>query len=148
MLRQKPLLGFLPLAMLGGLVFLGVRECSAPDHHIDWDSFESIHVGMSLEQVEAILGVQPGDYSGGQVEVMLLPGNYESVGSFHALEHSSHSWVGPEYAIFVDPSDRGIVQDCRIYLVQRVEMPMLQRLRRWLGSLVGNQNVGQASRPA
>jgi hypothetical protein len=62
-MTRKALLRLLGLAILVLAVFAIYLIWAGPRHHIDAAGYERIKTGMSLEQVEAILGVPEGDYS-------------------------------------------------------------------------------------
>jgi len=59
--RRRLLVLSLPLLVLGGaLIWLATR----PKPHIDNDHFRQIEHGMTLAEVEAIIGASPGNYGG------------------------------------------------------------------------------------
>src|SRR5262249_3940440 len=59
-----PVVGVLVLAVVtAGIVIHWTAFLRAPVHSISSQSFNCIKMGMTSEEVEAILGVPPGDYS-------------------------------------------------------------------------------------
>ena len=74
-------------ACVGLAVFWGVRLLTPP-HRINRESLEKIQVGMTLDEVEAILGVPPGEY---------------------ATKECGIEWVGDEGAIHVMLNPEGRV---------------------------------------
>jgi hypothetical protein len=111
----KPRLFWLTFAACLGLAaFWGVRLLT-PRHRINRESLEKIQVGMTLEEVEAILGVPPGDY---------------------ATKECGIAWVGDEGAIHVmlTPEGRvsykGWVEPWRELIG---EVTLLDKLRGWFG---------------
>src|SRR5262245_22093203 len=62
MTRRKAILAMLGLLVGVPIGFVVILYLTAPRHRITWDSHEKIQKGMTLDEVEAILGVPPGDY--------------------------------------------------------------------------------------
>jgi hypothetical protein len=133
-------LGLVALAVLG---FGVVLRWTRPQHNISVDGCEAISRDMTREQVVRLLGVPPGNYSVGNVQVMAGgPGNYQKVPEFAAYwqtwgrEATTEIWVGQEAAIVVGFDKQGKVQRADYFLVHRFDEespdPLLNRLRRFL----------------
>jgi hypothetical protein len=115
-------------ACLGLAVFWGVRLLTHR-HRINRESFEKLQVGMSVAEVEAILGVPAGDYATGlYVEVGLRK-------SFSIHDTLASRWVGDDGVIRVWLNEGGKVLSCRwdnIWLANDEET-IVCKFRRWLG---------------
>ena len=125
----KPRLFLLAFAAcLGVAVFWGVRLLP-PRHRINPESFEKIQVGMTLEEVEAILGVPPGDYATKQHVYDLWGGDGVVLGLRHRI-----GWVGDEGAIHVILNPEGSVSH-KLWLDLWFigEVTFLDKLRGWFG---------------
>jgi len=64
--------GILLLALLAVFVLAtvaGRRWLAPPPHQINRESYEQIRAGMTLAEVEALLGVPPGEYHGSQTGI-------------------------------------------------------------------------------
>ncbi|HMF15961.1 MAG TPA: hypothetical protein VKE98_02090 [Gemmataceae bacterium] len=95
-------------------VFWGARLLT-PRHRINRESLEKIQVGMTLEEVEAILGVPPGDYATKEIGI---------------------AWVGEEGAIHVMLNPEGRVSYLAWLEPWREligEVTFLDKLRGWFG---------------
>ena len=125
----KPRLFLLAFAAcLGVAVFWGVRLLP-PRHRINPESFEKIQVGMTLEEVEAILGVPPGDYATKQHVYDLWGGDGVVLGLRHRI-----AWAGDEGAIHVILSPEGRVSHkLWLDLCFIGEVTFLDKLRGWFG---------------
>jgi hypothetical protein len=93
------------VGLAGLLVWLNSRT-----PHINTQTFEQICPGMTVAEVEAILGVPPGDYTGGKVKIYheevregVRRGNVVGPGDHYT------EWVGEEIAVLVWLDDDGKV---------------------------------------
>jgi len=131
MTRKRLLLsfGFLAALLLAGYVTL--RLTAPPRHRITQENIEAIRVGMSEDEVEAILGVPAGNYC-----------SFECFYSYPAfarqeptdLPGNKKEWVGEDNCIRVRFDDSGRVAAMRYgHVLGRVSEPFLTKLRRWLG---------------
>ena len=93
------------------------------------ESFEKIQVGMTLEEVEAILGVPPGDYATKQHVYDLWGGDGVVLGLRHRI-----GWAGDEGAIHVILNPEGSVSH-KLWLDLWFigEVTFLDKLRGWFG---------------
>jgi hypothetical protein len=121
--RKKKLLWTGIAAGLAVALYFLVRP-PAPKHNFDRTSFEKINKGMTLAEVEAILGGPPGDYTTrptiSECDVGWGPGEKE--------------WVSDEGAISVwfDPEGR-ILGASFSPVFLRTDLTWLERLQMWLG---------------
>jgi hypothetical protein len=123
MTRRKKLLSFGISAGLVVVVYFAFRT-SAPKHNINGASFEKIKQGMTLAEVEAILGGPAGDYTTrptiSECDGRLGPGDKE--------------WVSDDAAISVWFDPKGGILDASVSPVfRRNDLTWLERLRTWLG---------------
>src|SRR4051812_8749026 len=100
---RKRLLG---LSLLGGLVVLSVAcgyWLTRPTPRVTEESFAEIQPGMTIEQVEAIIGGPPGNYSGrpaqGAYPLGCVPMEWDHCQ--FGPGPSGVEWVGPDMAIAV-----------------------------------------------
>src|SRR5262245_59132749 len=125
------------LAWIAGTLVLllaagyGVLWLTAPRHDINHKSFEAIKMGMTEQQVEAILGVPAGDYTTGPV--IGWP-EISSNGWAICWERQPHkSWISNEAAIHVYFDEQGLVKRTTHRKPWLSEESLWARLRRWLG---------------
>jgi hypothetical protein len=88
--RRWLLLSVAFLAMVGVVGYLALW-LSSPRPRINGESIKLIKVGMTQEEVEAILGVPPGNYSSGPI-CFFPPGG---------LTPRTELWIGEESAVHV-----------------------------------------------
>ena len=131
MARKKKLLWTGIAAGLTVALYFLVRP-AAPGHNFDRASFEKINKGMTLAEVEAILGAPAGDYTTrptiSECDVGLGPGEKE--------------WVSDEGAISVwfDPDGRILFTSFSPVFL-RTDLTWLERLEMWLGSTEKTKRV-------
>ena len=132
----KPtLLKIAPLALFGVVLtsvgFATVLSFTAPNQKINAESFQTVHLGLSRQEVAEILGGPPGDYGPG--EVVGFPPRPGTISSFR-MELRSEKWEQGSTIIYVLFDEQGKVswkslcQGCI-----RREEPFLEKMRRWLG---------------
>jgi hypothetical protein len=96
-----------------------------PGPRISQTSFEQIRPGMTRAEVEAVLGVSAGNYTGGRVKIV------------HGVppDDGYAEWVGEDVAVLVWLDDEGRVsrKEClhTSHLIGRDDS-LLRKLRRWL----------------
>jgi hypothetical protein len=97
----------LVIAVLAGLVYneWSQRQPLSP---LKAERFGDVRVGMTLEQVEAVLGLPPGDYSGGGSPTITFT---------HSHDHQT--WLGTAQGLTVFFDKAGRVTERRAYLVHR-----------------------------
>jgi hypothetical protein len=105
---------------------------AAPRHHINKEGFDAIRVGMSEQEVEAILGGPPGDYSA--TGAVPCPAAYASSGTLldRGVE-DLRSWVGDDAAINVAFDAGGlVVWKDQVPILMHTREALLDRVRSWL----------------
>jgi hypothetical protein len=126
-------------ACLGVAVFWGLRLLP-PRHRINPESFEKIQVGMTLEDVEAILGVPAGKYYKGSY---FLLGPWQKVGNLwvccgECLGQQSLSgdkeWIGKDgaIAVWLDSQERVVRQEFSDLMSCEVQERFFDKLLSWL----------------
>jgi hypothetical protein len=138
-MRKRILLG---VGVVAGLAVLGVVGLwlAIPKHPINREGLGKIRAGMSLPEVEAVLGRPPGNYRTGEVDLDLSQqtGEFENV--MFAPEvvlgkrHFRHEWwQGDEGNLWVcfDEQDRVVTKEFTPGVCRPPDM--FAWLRRWLG---------------
>ena len=138
MARKKKLLWAGIAAGLAVALYFLVRP-AAPKHNFDRASFEKINKGMTLAEVEAILGAPAGDYTTrpttSDFDVGWGPGEKEWVSNEGAIS----AWFDPECRIL-------FASFSPVFL--RTDLTWLERLQMWLGwrekteRIPGNEPLG------
>jgi hypothetical protein len=128
-MRKRPLLLCLALLALVGLSGGLLVLLTHPRHRINQESYERIKEGMTLEEVEAILGGPPGNYTRGRygmLPYLALP--------LKPLPRVLHEWLGEEAAIYVWFDLEGRARETGLQKVLGVkgEPSLLDRLRHLL----------------
>jgi len=140
--RRLLCFGFLLFLLAAGFAMLAA---TAPKDRINRQTSELIHPRMTVEHVEAILGVPPGDYRTGEVE-------YERAGPDAARDFTEldnvifdmdfiagkrrlriENWDGNEGRLWVcfDQSDLVVTSS---FVPGKLKSPgILDRIHRWLG---------------
>ena len=118
-MKKRLLLALSLLACLA-VGFAGVLWLTAPRQRITPESFAKINQGMTLQEVEYILGGPPGDYGPGWDLLMYLQ------------RDESEMWSEGNCLICVY-LEGGRVRSASLSESLRVEEPFLDKLRRWLG---------------
>jgi hypothetical protein len=126
------------LVLLVGLAVVSltmVMWLTAPKGNINANSFKAINGEMTEEQVEALLGVPPGDYrtvehvGRGQITLASCVPTYDD----EQKPKTSREWQGNEGSITVTFDQYGRAMS-KAYMVPGQRPPdWLARLRRWLG---------------
>jgi hypothetical protein len=140
--RLLLILSLLALAAVGISVVLCLTQ---PKHRINRDTLARIQPGMTVQEVEDLLGVPPGNNSGGKNEVLFgIVSTYTAVEQLPALNQEQQvltfedlanleqkKWIGEEYAILVLFDKQG-----RVLVAMEGFVPssdsVLARMRRWL----------------
>jgi hypothetical protein len=121
------------LVLLGGWLTLGL---SRPRHRITRENIERIEQGMTRQEVAALLGAPPGNYSRHQIPALYDPGLGHSgppVDELHDCEGTVEEWVGDRSAVRVCFAANGRVAKLARGMVLLMEVPLLERLRWRLG---------------
>jgi hypothetical protein len=87
------------------------------------ENFQKIERGMTRQQIEALLGGQEGDYSGGRCE---------SNGFYFGPAGGLHEWVGTDVAIRVCFEDNGNVSEMYLMDVRPANRDFWGCIQRWL----------------
>jgi hypothetical protein len=93
-------------------------------------NYERIREGMTLDEIEAILGVPAGDYTDGRFYALPIPSS-----GFSPLRHIPviwRNWISEEGCIIIGFSESGQVCRKRFWPVVREHRTFLDRLRRLL----------------
>jgi hypothetical protein len=119
--------GWMLPALLAGLVAAGVAWCLTTQHRLKAGNFRAVRAGMTGPEVDALLGVPPGDYSNGGLPTVAV------------VEHPNHkTWLGTESGLTVFFNPAGRVVDTMTYRVHRPRTPptkkddLVGKVRRWL----------------
>jgi hypothetical protein len=124
---KRRLVGGTALASLGALglaLWFGL-----PEHRITPEALGHIRPGMTSEQVTAVLGVPPGDYTTPGAERLQAVDPDRS--AFHW--HRTEDWWADGITIRVYYDERGIVLFAGSTYSGVAREPLLDKLRRWLG---------------
>jgi hypothetical protein len=113
--RKRILVPVLVAVLLtaGGVVWAFRQSVAPPPHRINPDSFEQIRGGMTPAEVEAIIGVPPGDYSGTDgfftpacpdqhvTYVAELPRGPTGVPESSSIGQCGDTWVSEQWSLYV-----------------------------------------------
>jgi hypothetical protein len=118
------------LLLLGCLAAILLAVClpcwlMAPGHRIGEAACGEIQSGMTRAQVEAVLGVPPGDYSGGRV--------YPEDCKPYPMQLGMESWIVEDGVLWVCFSEQGTALWAEFIPVTRSPEGPLAKLPRWLG---------------
>lgn len=104
---------------------------TSPAHRIHWSAFQRIEDGMTFDEVVAILGVSPGDYTTAPVRIYASGELRLGRQVFERIEaaHGQRGWVSDAGAIAVSFDANGMAAGGAEY-VYFVE-PWTFKLRRW-----------------
>jgi hypothetical protein len=130
--RTRVLVLILLTAAVGLLACAGWWWLTTPRHRIGLNSCSQIRQGMTQEEVEAILGVPPGNYA--TREELRLMGGLQ-MGRPANGEHGHYAeWASDELVIWVYFGPDGAAQLVGITDIGgRPPESLLERMRRWLG---------------
>lgn len=111
-------------ALAAALVALALRAALAPPR-LEGSRFTQVRVGMTREQVEAVLGVPPGDYTSDP-----SPDPADNPWAYSRLT----VWACDDGVLYVGFDDNDVVVDAIAFPLTRPPKPSLPgRLRTWLG---------------
>jgi hypothetical protein len=127
MTKGKRMLGLVGVAA-GLIAFVGWRAFAPPPPRINLDSFARIQPGMTQAEVEAILGVPPGDYAAAGSVRPTLGVNPNELPAGARRE----DWWAEEAAVAVWFGQDGRVVNATA-ASWTTDSPWLERVRRWLG---------------
>jgi outer membrane protein assembly factor BamE (lipoprotein component of BamABCDE complex) len=113
-IKRKWLLRLAGLALIAVVGLWLIAWWLAPENRMSWETFEQIEVGMSEDEVIAILGVPPGTHT-----------TRRNV-NFH-LEPGEKGWHGDYELIIVEFADGKVVRKKHSTLAERP----LATFRRW-----------------
>jgi|SRR5579859_6458546 len=125
-MSRKVLVGLVSFAVLAMLV-VGLWFVTAPRHRINPDGFARIQVEMTLDEVESILRIPPGDYTSGPTVVMK-----EDILSMKPIRPTAMEWRSDDGRILVY-FHGGKVSRKEYDRVRHLEKSFLREIRRWLG---------------
>ena len=134
--RRRLLVAFVACVAFG---FVGVYMVWRPTA-ITWESFYGIRVGMTLEQVEAILGGPERDDGDGQWEFDVLFDQHVAVMGADGVpgkagplwDSPAHKWAADQVIIRLWFDPEGRVTAGHAAPVRRLPVRLIDRLRRWL----------------
>jgi hypothetical protein len=131
-LRRRFFVSILVLVVLTGAALLLVRLLAPPaDKQLNVGGFFQIKVGMSLSEVERLLGGPPGNYGRYSEETgsMTLEGYLAPPGSGEKV------WCNDEnrFEIYFDQQKQVVGYHKRARYSQEPGPSWLERLRKWLG---------------
>jgi hypothetical protein len=93
-----------------------------------WDEIRNrIEAGLTLAEVEAIIGTPPGDYS----SWTLAPGLRRNVGLNRSDCFAQHLWIGDDSSIHVFVDESGKVQTTHLWEYAEPGDTVIDRLRLW-----------------
>ena len=122
----------LALVVLGtGTVLIWVVV--QPNHAITGHGFSQIHRGMTEEEVEAALGVPPGNYTGEHVTTLYQNGENDFIAGWELRKvEGGKEWIGNHMSIYVRYDEHGRVADARSGTVSFVfSNSLMARWIRW-----------------
>jgi len=143
--RRKLVLALLAaFLMAGGAVWACRQALAPPSHRINPESFEQIQGGMTPAEVEAIIGVPPGDYSTA-TEVFDPPCPVQHVtyvtesqlGSTVVIEEgvpgpNEAKWISDSWSLYVGyRNGRVWVKECST--VEPMQLTLWERMKMKLG---------------
>lgn len=106
------------------LVSRSIRIHSRPQSpRINETIFERIHIGLPKNEVHAVVGVPPGDYTTGTC--LTLPPGIKYYGW--------DVWLGDDGQICVNYDEDDKVSEKEFLPVMRVQPSLFDRIREWLG---------------
>lgn len=131
-MRKRLLLfsGLLALALLGGYLVLW---WTAPRHPLGWRGYQKIELGMTERQVEEALGAPPGSHLDLPEGEKLVYDHAAEVSRGRSEAPRGLSWVSNEGNLGVAFDEAGRVVGVTFTPLRRANVPLLDRLRRWLG---------------
>lgn len=125
MRRRGLCLGLVAAVAAGSAGFVAVRSFGAPAHRITREAAAELRPGMTLAEVEAVIGVPAGDYSGGTA----LP----APGSTLVFPPSWHEWIAEDVCIQAEFDEQGRLLFVLLRDVCLVREPFFHRVGRWVG---------------
>jgi hypothetical protein len=112
-----------------GLLGAGIWVSTASRHGVDRDRFERIRMGMTENEVEAVLGGPAGNYAKGDVVVLCRS---HRVLAPHPDGIEPKKWTCDEAIIFVYFADDKVVAK-EVQDIPTYKEPLFARFRRWVG---------------
>lgn len=128
-----------------GLVVVVLGACyltlwlTTPRQRVRREAFEHIRVGMTLAEIEAIVGLPPGDYTTRPSVIQCaadqedVAGAYFEYGSRDDPKRRWREWIGDQGLIVVRLNAESKVSDSGFCDVRPAEPSFLERLRKLLG---------------
>jgi len=125
------------LLTLAGVFGIVIVSLTLPDHRIDDASFARLREGMTLPEVEALLGVSAGDYR--VAPVGSADGGFGPTDSFGPSEEPKVRlhWYGDARWIHVGFDGQGKVVAGWCGITVKARDSFLRRLGRWFGLGMG-----------
>jgi hypothetical protein len=128
-------LGLLACVLAGGAAWVHWRTPTAINH----ENAAKIQGGMTLAEVETILGGPARDETTGPVEreepPEFAPPDARGIRwriAFADMRAGLQRWESDQARVWVHFDENGFVTDCREFQMRRVEESPLDMLRRWL----------------
>src|SRR5205085_2763135 len=101
--RRKLLVALVAAAIVGWMAFAGWRWLNRRPHRINAYSASQIEMLMTPAEVEAILGVPPGDYTtrGLSPDPWALAAGRKYVASLRPDQYRCEEWLSDDYCLWV-----------------------------------------------
>jgi hypothetical protein len=136
MSRKKKWLCFGIAAAPVVAVYLVMRP-GVPKNHIDFAGYQKINKGMTLAEVESILGVPVGDYTTGPTSSLKEWGDSPAP--------TIKEWISDKglISVWIDDEDR--IREAYFLPVSPRNLTLLEKLQVWLGLREKTLRVGPLS---
>ncbi len=137
--RKRVLLWAGLLVVLAAVGLASVQLLSARRHNINVNTVRQVRTGMTVAEVETLLGASPGDHGRGEVVLVRTPdaGTLPLLVPLANIDPASRPatriYAGEDAGVVVwlDPDQR--VTRVQIQLLTREPESVLARVRRWVG---------------
>ncbi|MBI3408012.1 MAG: hypothetical protein HY040_06605 [Planctomycetes bacterium] len=124
--NQKVLMSLPGLLAFMGVGVIGILCVTAPRHRITKESFAKIRAGMTLPEIEEVLGGPSGDYGPGKIHPFV------SLRAVWTEANHFLRWSAADVDISI-AFKNGEAIDMYLDEASRMEETLAERIRRWLG---------------